>query len=41
MPAKAKSQRKSLKAKDLPARGASAKVKGGGVGPCFGKIKNK
>ena len=42
MPAKAQSKRKSLKAKDLSARRDQAgKVKGGGVGPCFGKIKNK
>ena len=42
MPAKVTRKRKSLKAKDLSARGDHAgKVKGGGVGPCFGKIKNK
>ena len=42
MPARAKSKRKSLKAKDLSARREQAgKVKGGGVGPCFGKIKEK
>jgi hypothetical protein len=39
---KPKSKRKSLKAKDLSARGDQArKVSGGGVGPCFGKIKGK
>jgi hypothetical protein len=42
MPAKAKSKRKSLKAKDLSARRDQAgKVRGGGVGPCFGKVKGK
>jgi hypothetical protein len=42
MAPKAKNKRKSLKAKDLSARGDQArKVKGGGVGPCFGKDKSK
>ena len=42
MAPKVKSKRKSLKAKDLSARGDQAKrVTGGGVGPCFGKGKSK
>jgi hypothetical protein len=40
MAAKAKSKRKSLKTKDLPSRGdRTRKVRGGAVGPCFGKGK--
>jgi hypothetical protein len=39
--AKARSTKKSLKPRDLAPRGGSAKIKGGAVGPCFGKIKGK
>ena len=42
MAKKTASKRKSLKAKDLSARGDQAKrITGGGVGPCFGKGKSK
>ena len=38
--AEARRAKKPLKPRDLTARKGSA-VKGGGVGPCFGKIKEK